>query len=269
MNTNSDVDEGPARIGDNSGDPHAIAFDQAREKLDAFLSGAAIWEKRGAWSDAELAAADLDDLGARLNDFITGSRRLWKNTDEARAAEKKPHDDAAKAVQAKWSPMLKKIEAVGDVGKKLAARILKIQAARAAEARAKAEAERRAAEEKAREAERRVEEAATIKERLEAQEIADAHRETATLKAAEEKEASEPVKLASATGTANRRGLRTKWTARLVSPARALAAFRDHPDVAALLITLAERALRDAPVIDGKKQMPEIPGIEFVESQEV
>lgn len=256
-------------IGDNSKDPHAIAFDEARAANDAFLAGATIWEKRAAMTDAELEQVDLVDLGARLNDFVTGARKRWKQTDDARAAEKKQHDDAAKLVQAKWKPLLGKLEAVGELGKKFAERILAIQSARAREAAAQAAAEQRAAEEKARAAEAAVAKAKTIQEKLDAQELADAHRETVAAKTAEVAEASAPVKLGSSTGTANRRGLRTVYEARVMSQPRALAYFKDRPEVGALLCQLAERELRSAPVIDGVKQIPSIPGIEFIASEKV
>lgn len=52
-------------------------------------------------NDAQEAAID-----ALLDDF----RRAAKDSDKARAEEKRPHDDAAKAVQAKWKPIIDKAD---------------------------------------------------------------------------------------------------------------------------------------------------------------
>lgn len=52
-------------------------------------------------TDAQEAAID-----AILDDF----RKAGKDADKARAAEKKPHDDAAKAVQVKWKPIIDKAD---------------------------------------------------------------------------------------------------------------------------------------------------------------
>lgn len=253
--------------GANSDDPHAKALNEAREASDAFLKGAVIWEKRGAMTDAELAQVDLDDLGARLNDFLTGSRRLWMRTDNARKAEKKLHDEAGKAVQAKWNPLLVKLDAVSGIARKLAARILTLQETRAREAAAKAKAEQLAAEERARQAEAAVAQAATVEDKLNAQEIADAEREAATFSAQEVEQFSAPPRLGSATGVASRRALRTVVSARIISQARVLAHYRDHVKVGELLIQLAEAEYRAAPTVAGVKQIPEIPGVEWHSEQ--
>lgn len=46
------------------------------------------------------------DIDAILDDFRTAS----KDADKARTVEKKPFDDAAKAVQAKWKPIIEKAD---------------------------------------------------------------------------------------------------------------------------------------------------------------
>ena len=56
-------------------------------------------------SDEQEAAID-----AILDDFRAAS----KDADKARTAEKKPHDDAGKAVQAAWKPLLDRCDKVGD-----------------------------------------------------------------------------------------------------------------------------------------------------------
>lgn len=47
-----------------------------------------------------------DDEAAEVSKLLDAFRKAGKDADAARAAEKKPHDDAAKAVQAKWKPLI-------------------------------------------------------------------------------------------------------------------------------------------------------------------
>lgn len=73
-------------------------------------------------------------------------RKARKDADTARADEKRPHDEAGKAVQAKWKPLLDKCDLAANAAKKALAPWLE---AREAEQRAAAEAARVEAEEKA------------------------------------------------------------------------------------------------------------------------
>lgn len=47
-----------------------------------------------------------------LATIITSAKQIRKDADAARKDEKQPHDDAAKAVQEKWKPVLTKVEDV-------------------------------------------------------------------------------------------------------------------------------------------------------------
>jgi hypothetical protein len=70
-------------------------------------------------------------------------RKARKDADEARVAEKKPHDDAAKAVQAKWTPLLDKCELAETTAKKaLAPYLIAKEAAQQAEAEASTQGSR-------------------------------------------------------------------------------------------------------------------------------
>lgn len=75
-------------------------------------------------------------------------RRLGNDADDARIAEKRPHDLAAKAVQDKWKPILSKADLAASTAKQaLAPWLAKVEAEqRAAAEAAKAEAERLAME---------------------------------------------------------------------------------------------------------------------------
>ena len=72
-------------------DAFSIALDDLRIEAGNYLDGAAI-ENQG----------QADSVGL----ILSRARQIKKDADAARADEKRPHDDAAKAVQAKWSPLL-------------------------------------------------------------------------------------------------------------------------------------------------------------------
>jgi hypothetical protein len=80
--------------------------------------------------------------------IITGAKQIRKDADAARKVEKQPHDDAAKAVQAKWVPVLTKVDdVIAAVQKPLAAWLLAQEAERQRIAQeTQAEADRLAAE---------------------------------------------------------------------------------------------------------------------------
>lgn len=77
---------------------------------------------------AILFKEEIDDLTQEAKNFLDGEpianeeqanavssllnrlRRVAKDADEARKLEKKPHDDAAKAVQTRWTPIISKAE---------------------------------------------------------------------------------------------------------------------------------------------------------------
>lgn len=82
-----------------------------------------------------------------VSSLLNRLRRVAKDADEARKAEKKPHDDAGKAVQAKWTPIIAKADLASSTAKQaLAPWLQKIEdEQRAAAAAAAAEAERLAA----------------------------------------------------------------------------------------------------------------------------
>jgi type IV secretory pathway VirB10-like protein len=77
-----------------------------------------------------------------VSSLLNRLRRVSKDADEARKVEKKPHDDAAKAVQAKWTPIISKADLAASTAKQALAPYLKaIEDQQRAEAEAaKAEA---------------------------------------------------------------------------------------------------------------------------------
>jgi len=79
-----------------------------------------------------------------VSSLLNRLRRVTKDADETRKAEKRPHDDAAKAVQAKWTPILSKAELATSTAKEaLAPWLRQIEEKQRAEAEAaRAEADR-------------------------------------------------------------------------------------------------------------------------------
>ena len=83
-------------------------------------------------------------------DALRPPRRLFGevlDADAARAEEKRPHDEAAKAVQSKWKPLLDKADrAVTAAQKPLTDYLLRLERERQAEAQRLAEEARKAEE---------------------------------------------------------------------------------------------------------------------------
>jgi len=254
------MDDERARAGHNSQDDFAAKRADIEERIAAFMQGADVWSGR----------AELDEaLAARANDFLTGAKKLLKEAEDARKAEKDPHLKAAAAVDADWASVKSRIDKICDVVRPLLDRFLKAKAQREAEARRKAEEATRRAAEAARAAQADAEAAQSVSARIEAEERAAAHARAAEAAEAEAAKHAGPVRAESATGLANRRGLKTVRRARITSLAQALAHYRDRTELAALIEQMANAELRAAPTIRGAKQIPTIPGIEWIESEEL
>jgi len=58
-----------------------------------------------------------EEQASAVSSLLNRARRVGKDADEARAAEKRPHDDASKAVQAKWKPIVAQAELAADTAK--------------------------------------------------------------------------------------------------------------------------------------------------------
>lgn len=87
-------------IGGNSPpafDTLSLAMDDARDTAADFLDGKPI-ETQG----------QADSIGK----IVSEVKALRKAADDARKDEKRPHDDAAKAVQTKWLPLLDKADTI-------------------------------------------------------------------------------------------------------------------------------------------------------------
>ncbi len=204
------------------------------------------------WLDGEpiLNQAQADEVGRLLAQL----REARKGADAQRAAEKKPHDDAGKAVQAAWKPLLERVDLAEQTAKKALAPFL------AAE-QAKRDAEAAAARAIAEEAQRKAQEALRAAEasNLAAREEAEALLKEAS-KAERAANKAEGTR-ATATGGARAVSLRTVWYATITDRRAALnhylkvspAAFVD------LLQELANHEARNGP--------RNAPGVEFTSEQ--
>lgn len=184
-----------------------------------------------------------DEVG-KLLDMI---RTAKKDADKERAAEKKPHDDAGKAIQAKWKPLLDRCDIATDTAKKaLVPWLEKLEAeqrAAAAKAREEAEAARLAALE--------AERAAKASVDLEAAERAEQARKDADIAQAQANRADKAK--AHAAGGSRAIGLRSYWIAELVDPVAALKHYKQaQPEL--LKAWLLEQAQKDANA--GKRTIP-------------
>lgn len=213
-------------IGANNPPP----FDQEQvdgltKTADAFLKACDIWRKTDVTSET---------LAGQLGDQITGLRANKKAVDEARKAAKKPHDDAGKAVQAAFTPLLDRYD-----------RALKIMLAKAsawsekleAEARAKKQAEREEAERKEAEARRMAMDAETsgsIDDQL-AAEKAQKEAEKAQKAAAKDVK----VNIKSASGAGRTVSTRTRNVVTIENLNLVFMHYRDDPKVHDLLVSLA------------------------------
>lgn len=186
-------------------------------------------------------AVDSDEKEAAIDELMDEFRKAAKDADKARSTEKKPHDDAAKAVQEKWKPIIAKADR-GTVACKDALTPYRIEKQRIAD-----EAARKAREE-AEAKERAAQEALRQSDDLEA-------------KFQAEQDLEQAKKLAAVANRIDRAptGLRTHWEAELTDKGAALRHYlKTQPDEFSDLIqTLADRDARGA--------RPPVPGVLYHE----
>jgi len=195
-----------------------------------------LWDEAKGILDGAGVNSDADaEMVAKLLDM---TRQAKKDADAQRAVEKKPHDDAAAAVQTAWKPLLAKCDLVTDTCKKALVSYLE-----AKEAAQRAEAARVAkAAEEARAEALAARQAAPVSD-LAARE--DAERLDAIARDAEKLAARAGKTKAHATGGSRAIGLRSYWIAELVDPVAALKHYREHQPEA-LKAWLSEQGQRDA-----------------------
>lgn len=205
--------------------PEMVIFGE----IDAFYDEAKNWASDGFKIESQGQADQVDELDKAL-------LKLGQEADALRVEEKRPHDEAAQAVQDKYNPYVQKGKGKVDVARSTLKQLLtawrveqqRIAEEKARKAREEAEAERRAAEEAMR----------ASSGDLEAREQAEQQLESAKLS---EKFAKKADKAAT-TGT----GLRAKWVPEMVDQTAAMRAMwkRDPQPFIELTQSLAEQAVR-------------------------
>jgi hypothetical protein len=226
------TDVNPRAVAGNNMPP-AEPFDIAKAKVDN------LWEEAALWLDGKPIETQpqADDLSNLLNMI----RQAEKEAEAARKAEKEPHLEAGKAVDAKYKPLADRCKLAADgIKKALTPWLEKAEA----EKRAKAEAARIEAEEKARAA------AAAHRKAAEAADLAaaeQAEKLIAEAKKAERIAGKAEKSHASASGGIGRAAsLRTVPVVKLTDPNAAIRHYwqRAYSEIEALLISLAERDAR-------------------------
>lgn len=184
---------------------------------------------------------DSDDKEAAIDALMDEFRKASKDADKARAAEKKPHDDAGKAVQAKWKPVIDKADR-GVTECKSALTPYRIEKQRIADEAARKAREEAEAKQAA--AQAALQQSDDLESRFQAeQDLEQAKKLTAVANKIDR----------SATG------LRTSWEAELTDKTAALRHYlKTQPDeFSDLLQTLADRDARGA--------RPPVPGVIYHE----
>lgn len=125
-----------AYVGDDPSSNAAPPRDELADMIEAIASQIAKIEVVEDQATADRMAGLLDRL-----------RRLWKQSDEARAKEKEPHLTEGRMVDGRWKPILARAEVSGGLGK---ARLNKYLIAEENRLRAEARAQREAEEAAAR-----------------------------------------------------------------------------------------------------------------------
>lgn len=217
------------------------AMEVAAYDMDAWAALAAntrqFLEASLAWN--QIPRIESAQQSERLTDFVTGARTLHKKVDEARKAAKAPWDAGAAKVQAAYSPLLERLDAIGKAMKAKQADWLVRENARieaekrlAAEAAAAAMAE---AERLARQAEAR----GDISGQMDAEDA---------LKAAEkaQKAAERPAKAqaGSATGAGRTMALRVQRVAEIRNARACFMHFQNDAGVIEALQRAANAAIR-------------------------
>jgi len=189
-----------------------------------------------------IGEATNDEQEAALDGLLDDFRKAKRDADKERAAEKKPHDDAAKAVQAKWKPLLDRCDIALEHVKKA---LTPYRTAKEMERQAAARKAWEEAEAKQREAQSAFA-SSDLDDRYEAEQIA--------------KQAKAAIVEANKLERAPK-GLRTVWEAEITSRKDALLHYiKTQPEAfEALVQSLADKDARN------EATRRDIPGIKFNE----
>ncbi|MEQ1407735.1 hypothetical protein ABK249_22705 [Neorhizobium sp. Rsf11] len=230
-----DEPEAPAighNLPDDPFDALQVEFAAEKEQAEAFLK-----QPIKTQADADRAAI----WSKRLSTIAKKATDLHK-------VEKQPHLDAGRAVDNKWRELKEEPDALSKRLKRHMDDYLReqqrIEAERQRKAQEEADRKRREAEEAARLAAVANDDAAADEAKRKQEEAAQAERDA-------------QMRNATAGRTGARVALRTFVSARIVDYDRALRALSDHPEMKALVETLANRAVRAGVEVEGVERFEE------------
>jgi hypothetical protein len=205
----------------------------ARERAEALVKNADVWASVDRIVDTEQAN--------RAKDALDQLRAEWLRIENERKAEKKPHDDAALAVQKRYRPILAMIEACQATIEPLRTDWLRREDERLARERREAQARADAAAREAEEAARKAEQAkqAPVSARLAAAEAAERAKQAA------EQAAAIPER-ARVQGSYGRpaASLREYWYGEVVDVLKAARHYRDRTELREVLTRLVSADAR-------------------------
>lgn len=201
---------------------------------------AAPWLKKGeVESEAE---------ASQLSDVIAKARKLYKDADDSRKAEKQPHMDASKAVDDAFRVAVSALEKTATALKPIiGAWLKKVEDEKRAEAARQAEIARKAKEE----ADRLAAQAAASNDAMAAAQAEAAQAEATKLEKTAEKASKAKGSVGSATGAGRSMSLRTVTTAQIDNLNLVYRHFHEHPDVRDVLQRLATAAVRSGDAVPG------------------
>jgi hypothetical protein len=219
-------------------DPDVLA--KHTQAASALAAEAAPWLNKGeVESDAE---------AQQLTDVIAKARKLYKDAEDARKAEKQPHMDASKAVDTAFAVAVSALEKTAASLKPIITKWLqKVEAEKQAEAARQAEIARKAKEE----ADRLAAQAAASNDAMAAAQAEAAQKEAAKLDKDAARAGKAKAAVGSATGGGRSMALRTVKKGRMDNKNLVYRHFMDHPDLVGVLQRLTDAAIRAGETVPG------------------
>lgn len=207
-------------------------LNELKARTDEFVKASEVWQKTEITSEA---------LAGQCVDQIDGLRKVWKEVDASRKEAKKPHDDAGKAVQAAYTPLLDLLKRSADALKPALAKWEDAKRKAAAEEKARRRAAAEEAERAAALAAAEAEQSGSITAQAEAEEAQKRAKEA-------EKAANRKIDTStkSASGAGRTMSTRTQKVAVIENAGRLFLAVKDEPEVVEALQSVANRKVRAA-----------------------
>ena len=245
------IDNEPAGVGDNiPPEPIDEEFDALQTRTDDLVVAANAWLN-------DVPAILNDEQAGRCSDFTTQITKHTAAVEKERKEKKDPHKLAGEAVDKRFNPLKQQMKIVKDLLRPIMTAWLQKKEDERQERERAAEAEAERLRKEAEDAVKKAEEAkGDVVGNTVAAEQAQGRAEEAQTQAKTVARSTVAIKSDYAE---KRRGLRTTKRAEIRDFDRALRHYRDHPEVAALIVKLASADARA-----GKKR---IPGCKVIEER--